>query len=403
MHRKSSKILPFIITILVIAVGYFGFTVPVQAEKYLYTNAILSGQVIDGDVFLTGENPSIQGIVNGDVFVIGTDVSILGDVNGSVFVLAEKLDLSGMVRGNLYVAAVEVNQPAEGRIDRSLYAFTLSLITERGSTIGRDLNLVALSARLRGQTSGKTSAIIGPWEIFKVFRDYFSQNITGFTPRPASLAWIDNEHIPLSAGVLLPASIRQEENEDPSALVEWLLNIAKSLLYFIVIGGLILWLFPRQFKGWADKVKQEPLTSAGYGIIVLINGYLIPVLGFFLILALLLGLLYLSLPSLAWTFFWIGSGILITLFAVFQAAITFISKAIVAYLIGSLILSKFKNIPLQYAILPLLLGLLIYVPLSSIPYLGFLVGLVATLLGLGAIWLTRKTFLQNKEVSAVEN
>jgi hypothetical protein len=53
--------------------------------------------------------------------------------------------------------------------------------------------------------------------------------------------------------------------------------------------------------------KNEPLASAGYDIIVLINGYLVSILGLFLIVGLLLGLLYLSLPSLAWPFFWAGS------------------------------------------------------------------------------------------------
>ena len=35
-------------------------------------------------------------------------------------------------------------------------------------------------------------------------------------------------------------------------------------------------------------------------------------------------------------------------------------------------------------------GHVIYVPLASIPYLGFFIGLLITLLGLGAIWLSRK-------------
>jgi len=37
-----------------------------------------------------------------------------------------------------------------------------------------------------------------------------------------------------------------------------------------------------------------------------------------------------------------------------------------------------------------LLGLVIYVPLTSIPYMGFFIGLVVTLLGLGSIWLAQK-------------
>jgi hypothetical protein len=85
---------------------------------------------------------------------------------------------------------------------------------------------------------------------------------------------------------------------------------------------------------------------------------------------------------------------LVTLFTLFQVAITFLSKAIVAYLVGTFILSKIASHIMQYRILPLLLGLLIYVPLAAIPYLGTFIGLVVTLFGLGAIWLSRKQVSQ---------
>jgi hypothetical protein len=83
-------------------------------------------------------------------------------------------------------------------------------------------------------------------------------------------------------------------------------------------------------------------------------------------------------------------GFLMTLFTLFLAATTFLSKAIVAYMAGTFVFSKVAPGALQYRILSLLLGLLVYVPLASIPYLGSFIGLAVTLLGLGAIWLSRK-------------
>ncbi|MEA3326634.1 MAG: hypothetical protein U9R53_04920 [Chloroflexota bacterium] len=392
--RKSETIRNLVITLFVIA-GLLLFPASVQARKLFYAKTIPSEQVIEQDVFLTGPQPTIEGTVNGDVFIVGSEAAINGNVNGSVFVLAEKLDLTGKVGGNLYVAAVEVNQPTDGQIDRSLYALVLSLITESDSSIGRDLNLVAMSARLQGSTSGNTAAIIGPWETLKVLWEFLNQNITGFTSNQPAVAKVETEPIPARSGIPHLASIRvKEKDTDPSALAEWGIEALKSLLNFIVVGGLVLWMFPRKFKVWASKVKEEPLTSAGYGVLVLINGYLVPVVGLFLVSGLLIGLLVLSLPSLALTFFGIGFGLLLTIFTIFQAAITFISKAIVAYLVGSLILSKIVPGGLKYSFLPLLLGLLIYVPLASIPYIGFVIGLLTTLLGLGAIWLGVKKISQ---------
>ena len=388
-RQKLNTAQVLIITFVVFAVLFF-FPASAQAEKWYVAKAIPAGLTIEQDVFLSGPEPIVEGTVNGDVFIVGSEAIITGNVNGSVFVLAEKFNLPGKISGNLYVAAVEVNLSADSQIDRSLYAFILSLITEKESSIGRDLNLIAMSARLRGETRGKTAAIIGPWEIFKVLRDLFSQTITGLNPGSGIGAKMAAEPNPPRTGIPYLASVRiREEADSPPAIAKWGLGALTSLIYFVVVGGLVLWLFPKRFKGWAEKVKTEPLASAGYGILVLINGVLVPVVGLVLVIELLIGLLFLSLPSLAWTFFGLGMGMLITVFTLFQAAITFISKAIVAYMIGNLILSRFAPGVLKYAFLPLLLGLLIYVPLASIPYLGFVIGLATTLVGLGAIWVGR--------------
>lgn len=72
---------------------------------------------------------------------------------------------------------------------------------------------------------------------------------------------------------------------------------------------------------------------------------------------------------------------MITLVKFFQARITFICKALVAYKVGGLIFSIIVPVALKDAILPLLLGLLIVVPLSSIPNLGFIIELATTLIG----------------------
>jgi hypothetical protein len=287
----------------------------------------------------------------------------------------------------LYATAVELTQPADGQIGRSLYALTLSLITEPESSIGRDLNTVALSARMQGQTERNTAAIIGPWELFKILRDIVNQNIIGFAPNQPSLAKSNSEDVSFRAVRPQRAMMRVAKDTESSALVDWLLTALKSFLNFLIVGGLMLWIFPRQFQGWSERVKKEPLAATGYGAVVLINGYLLPGLIMFLLIGLLLGLIYISLSSLAWPVFWVGTGTLITLFTLFTLATTFLSKAIVAYLAGAFIFSKVAPGALQYRILPLLLGLLIYVPLAAIPYLGTFIGLVVTLLGLGAIWL----------------
>jgi len=366
------------------------FPMPVRAGKVYRANAIPAGQVIENDVFLTGQQPVIDGAVNGDVFIVGSDATISGEVNGSVFVVAENLSLPGQINGNLYAVAVELTQPTEGQIGRSLYALVVSLITEPASNIGRNLTTVAMSASLRGETERDTLAIIGPWELFKILRDYFNKNFIGLVPDRPAFAMSNPEDVSFRASSSHRALMRVAKVTERSALIDWLLNSVRSLLKFLIVGGLILWVFPRQFQGWIEQIQKKPLASVSYGAVVLINGYLIPVLILVAIIGLLLGLLYLSLPILAWMFFWAATGLLVTLFSLFLAATIFLSKTIVASLVGKYILSRVASGALRYRIVPLLVGLIIYVPLASIPYVGFFIGLAVTLLGLGSIWLARK-------------
>lgn len=388
-NRMTWRIRTFITAISIVAV-IFLFPASVHAGTILHASAIQAEQVIDNDVFLTGEKPVVEGTVNGDVFIVGTNVTISGTVNGSIFVVAQNIVLSGKVNGNLYAAAVELTQQGEGQISRSLYALTLSLITKTGSTIGRNLTTVAMSARLEGETERDTIAIIGPWELFKILRDVINQNIIGFVPGQPTLTRNNPEHVLARTGIPHRALVRTTQGSNLPDFRDWLFTALKSLVKFLLVGGLMLWIFPSQFQGWAEKVRKEPLASAGYGILVLINGYLVPVLILFMIIGLLLGLIYLSLPSLAWMTFGMSLGLLMAGFSLFIAATVFLSKAIVAYLTGTLILSRIASGSLRYRIIPLLLGLLIYVPLASVPYVGSFIGLVVTLLGLGSIWLSRK-------------
>ena len=62
------------------------------------------------------------------------------------------------------------------------------------------------------------------------------------------------------------------------------------------------------------------------------------------------------------------------------------SKLVVSYLVGTLILERLAP-KASHRFWPLLLGIVLYTLVRSIPILGLVVGLVVTFLGLGAAWL----------------
>jgi len=201
------------------------------------------------------------------------------------------------------------------------------------------------------------------------------------------------------SGVIVKSGSQEEVQQDSqqaanqtAELRRWLISRLLSLVSLLIVGVLILWLFPQRLTRWIDSAQSQPLASAGYGLLALVNGFLLPFLLIALIIGVTVGLLYLYLPSIAWLFFGTGFGSLVMGFSFYLLVVIYISKVIVALLVGSLILTRLsRSAEAPNPWLALLVGLVLYTLLGSLPYLGFAVGLLTTILGLGAIWVTYRT------------
>ena len=165
--------------LLALIVGVVGSA---QAGGMIRAAKVQTGTVIEKDVFLTGENPTLDGTVNGDVFAFGSDVAIKGDIDGSLFVIGKQVNLEGDVTGSVYSLAAAFDQAETSSIARSLYLLAVDLSTQKGSTIGRDLWTVALSASLAGDTARDTKAVVGLLKIYRILRDGFNRSILGMSP-----------------------------------------------------------------------------------------------------------------------------------------------------------------------------------------------------------------------------
>ncbi len=162
----------------------------------------------------------------------------------------------------------------------------------------------------------------------------------------------------------------------------------RELITYLLIGGLLIWLFPKMLDNWANQVRKKPLVAGGWGVIAYIVGFVAHAIFFLLILVVGISFAFITLWSLAWAWWAVGFSALALTFSLFLVAIAFISKIIVAYLFGQLLFERFGSRPDMRKPWPLLVGLIIYVLLCGIPYLGWAISLIVTFLGLGAIWLS---------------
>jgi cytochrome b561 len=145
------------------------------------------------------------------------------------------------------------------------------------------------------------------------------------------------------------------------------------------------------------------------------------------LLAIMLGII--TLGGLAFAVLGIGFSLLGLAFTIFWLSVSYLSKVVVAYLVGRWIvdsLSRREERPLEPVAPPgevgaepaprrdiegrspaqdgwaLVVGVVIYVVLRAIPILGWLIGAVVTLFGLGAILMAlRDWWRERRGVSAV--
>lgn len=419
-HRK--KHLTYLILSSIITVVLLFTTVPPAKANGIITDGELkAGEEIENDVIAFGETVRIDGAVDGDLIAIGGEIIINGDISGSLITVGRDITIDGKVGGSTYAAGVNLNLGSSSEIDRTVYFAGIRLLTEEGMNIGRDLVVAALTGQLSGQVGRDFKATIGLLQFIDIIREGVEediQNAPSSQPDPedveegegttgifndgsrklASLVYETRvlQSISISDDqpheTLKPASIQQLDptNIQNEALLEWIVNRLEAFITYFLVGLFVIWILPGRFHAWVETIRTKPLSVTGYGLIGLIialNGFIVFLIIAAILLAVGLGLGYITLWQLAFYFWGLTFSSLVFITFLFSLFVFYVSKIIAAYLLGSLIFSRFSSNPDNYKVLVLTLGLLIFVLLASIPYFGWAVGIIGMLLGLGAVLL----------------
>ncbi len=414
-----------LLVIVILMGGIFSIVSPARAQGINITvvDSVPAGEVVDNDVLLSGTTVSVDGDVKGDTFAAGSTVEVNGDVEGSLFAVGQNVRLNGTVGGTVYVASLTLELGPEADTARNVYYLGGSISTAEGAKIERDLVLVSMGAQMKGDIGRNTVGIIGPFEMFRLFMDLIGRPIaepqfnsainepgerveiqpvlfSGFLP---SLNWLTTTTSgePRYAGngsnpasVAEPDVLAQSSSSiDSEQVTKWLQWVAEEFVILLVFGLLGIWLFSAFLNRSAESLETKTLQSTGIGLLGLVISVAligVVVLVGVLILMLGIGLGALSLWDLAWAVWGVGFSGLGLAFWLSLLFVSYGTKVIVAFLIGTLILKRLAPNSLNYKILPLLLGLLIYVLLAWLPYVGWVIAVLVNAAGLGAAWFAFK-------------
>lgn len=377
MFKKIAFLTPLLALVLL-----FGAVSPAHAQGIVAGDTIPAGTTVDDDVILFGETVTIDGDVNGNVFALGGTVTVNGKVDGSLYAISQQVTVNGEVSDGVYGTALELLFGPEGKVGRNVAFLGLSVGMPEGASIGRDLTgIFILGAQFAGDVDRDTTAVIGPLEVVRLIIRLLELDAPPFLAPQTGLPG----GMKLASPVAFNPS--QQGIVDTILMQKWLTSLVRDYIALLLVGLFALWLFPGHLKRWGNKAMRVPFSSLGLGLVVAIVGTFALVLLWVLILALALGVGRIGFSGLGTAMGLLGFFAVSTAGAVLYVIVVFISKLVFAFQAGFLILRKFERTGFWYRLGVLALGLLIYVLLAAIPYIGWAVAVVVMMIGTGAIFL----------------
>ncbi|MBU0618666.1 polymer-forming cytoskeletal protein [Patescibacteria group bacterium] len=346
-------------------------------------------EVIDDDLFVTGESVIIEGTINGDLYAVGQNIKISGTVNGDVVAAGGTLEITGEIKDDVRVAGESIN--IQGAfIGDSLTVVGRNVNVKEGSTVGGGIlfgaGLVNLSTDVaRGIMGGGRSVNIdgsvgkdiyiateqltlGSNTVVAGDLTYYSAEKEEGLLRTATVSGRVSHILPTqkkaTAEITKPELVKTKGRKFKFMIRLW------SYLAALVVGSLVLYLFRKPSQQIASSLEKNWLANLGWGFLLIILAspafIMLMITGIGLPLAVILGLLF-----------------VIDLY---------LSKLVVGMVLGrklkSLLPKQKMSIYLSFA-----LGLAIYYVFSALPILGDFVQLMALLLGLGTLFSYQKSQL----------
>lgn len=405
-------------------------------------------EVINDDLFVGAENLlQIDGTVNGDVLGGATTVEINGTIDGDLFTGGQTVIINGTVTGNVYVGGqmVEVN----GEIGRDLMGGAFLMVIGSGASIGGDFlgggyslvfqpesaveddiyaggQQMALDGEVAGDVlfGGAALRLDGPigGDVYASVGDAGAQSQMPFEPdaffppelpETEVLPWglnlgdgaeiAGNLNYQTSVELDIPSGavagdVTFEEITPPETDVNvrvdgggWLWRaITRPIGRFIalvVIGLLLAWLVPAVLNRTSTTVAEQALPSLGWGALVGLLFFPVMLLAAALVLlaSFLTGLL--SFGQLGGVVSTWGMTLLGLVMLVFFFVWNWLAPLMVSGWLGRTIFQRFNPEMADHRVWPLVLGVAVVVIITAIPFLGWLVGLLISLVGLGVVFL----------------
>ncbi len=344
-----------------------GDEVTVPSGRTLESSLYASGSTIDiagtvdGDVYCVGQNVVVSGTVDGDVLCGGQNVTISGTVTGDVRLAGQNVTIEGQVQGSASVAAQNLTLHSRGSVERDL-SVAASAVVLNGA-VGRDVAGFADTMTVDNTVGRNIQAQLDQLTLKSGAR------VGGNVTYTSANKVVENE----GAQVVGEVTQKQPPASDTvwtGSLVAmaWLFGL--YMLFALLLIALVLVLVA---PGLFHRATSYSLQHIGKTLLVgLVANIVVPAV-LFMLLFTVIGIPLALFGGLLWL------------------VITLLAGPFAAYALGRLLLRRSTN-----AIWIMLLGSLVLLIVIMVPFIGWLISLLAFWFGLGTIILRLTTMERPK-------
>ena len=329
-----------------------------NAENPISTNEPTEDTYKSHDVYLTGDNVTIDYVVDGNLFVMADTVTINSKIGGDAFIMAKTINVGDQayIFSNLFAIADSIDIKG---VVYDVYALAQNFTVSNGY-IYRDAKLCCNTINING-VIGRNAFVSCSNINFNTDENdkgIIYGDLTYSTPSELSF----DKNI-VNGNVTYKAPKVSPEKSVREIVASYILDLGAFLAFVIIIWLVCLWVAPKFLNDTNKFVGKKTLNVLGTGLLTLIA---VP------IACIILLLLQLT------------AGISLLTVAIYILALI-VAKSIFTIVANNYLCSKL-NINKNTGIFGMLIvsGVIVWV-ISELPYVGGIVSFIISVLGLGVL------------------
>lgn len=351
-----------------------------SSEAHGEASGKIAADMKKSDVYITGDEVTIDYVVDGNLFVMAKTVNINSQIGGDAFIIAGKINVGeqGYIFSNLFALSQELN------ISGVVYdLYTCSQNTTINGYIYRDIKVLSNTLNLNG-TVGRNAFVSAPNINFAKSDESEELVTSGKSMIYGDLNYASPNELKIPDGTVTGSVNytkldKPEEKTVSNIIQDYIWDLGTFVVTVAIIWLLILWLAPKFLSKTDYLVSKKILPSLGSGALTTV--------------AIIAAAIILLIVGITAKVALLSVGLLVLLL--------FIGVPIFTISINQFICKKLK-IEKNIATFGILIITSAVIWLTTlIPFVGGLINLVIKLIGLGII--VKYVLLNRKEKKEVND